>query len=232
MLCLCVQKNEWHLSIDVQYVQIMMREKLTLFFPLQVKNKPNDEVQFVLLFLNWVWSWTVVVSWRYHHSAILYQAKLFLYLADIFLYQVKLFLYLAEVFLYLAKPFWYLAELFLYLVKLFLYLAEIILYLAKPFRYLAELSCTWSSYSYTWKIYTWNWSSYSCSRLSNSYTWHRYFCNYQTYSLQLAKKSIDKTDPSHWPLSTPSWLDFLIEPTGLHLRIMFNYLDQAMEAHR
>jgi hypothetical protein len=29
------------------YVQIMMQEKLTLFFPMQVKNKLNDKAQFV-----------------------------------------------------------------------------------------------------------------------------------------------------------------------------------------
>jgi hypothetical protein len=39
----------------LMYVQIMMQEKLTLFFPLQVKNKPHDDVQFVCSFFNKVW---------------------------------------------------------------------------------------------------------------------------------------------------------------------------------
>ncbi len=32
----------------------MTQKKLTLFFPLQVKNKPHDEMQIVCLFSNWV----------------------------------------------------------------------------------------------------------------------------------------------------------------------------------
>ncbi len=32
----------------------MKQKKLALLFPLQVKNKPHDEVQIVCLFLNWV----------------------------------------------------------------------------------------------------------------------------------------------------------------------------------
>jgi hypothetical protein len=36
----------------------MMQEKLIPFFPLQIKNKPHDRMQIVVVFLNWVWTRT------------------------------------------------------------------------------------------------------------------------------------------------------------------------------
>jgi hypothetical protein len=47
----------------LMFVQIIMQEMLTLFFPLQVKYKPYDKVQFVHLFLNWGGCKQFILNW-------------------------------------------------------------------------------------------------------------------------------------------------------------------------